>query len=262
MPKEMLINVVEGEECRIAVVQDGGLEELYMERASIERHVGNIYKGRVNNIEPTIQAAFVDIGMSKNGFLHASDVIPASWPNRKKGGDKADAKAADDGAAAQAPEAQVKPKGRDRQRQSHKRIQEIFRPGDEVVVQITKEGIGTKGPSLTTALSIPGRYLVLMPGLGRLGVSKKIEDEDQRRELRDLLASCNPPAEPPASAAPSGTSSGISSTSSASGRSSRPGRRAPRPPPSSSASPTSCCGPSATSTPPRSPPSGSTARRS
>jgi ribonuclease E len=195
MPKEMLINVVEGEECRIAIVENGGLEELYMERASIERHVGNIYKGRVNNVEPTIQAAFVDIGMAKNGFLHASDVIPASWPRRKKAGEKAGEKAAGEGAAAAADaeaEPKAKPKGRDHQ---HRRIQEIFRPGDEVVVQITKEGIGTKGPSLTTALSIPGRYLVLMPGLGRLGVSKKIEDEDQRRQLRDLLASCNPPGD-------------------------------------------------------------------
>ena len=189
MPREMLISVVEGEECRIAVVEEGGLEELYMERASIERHVGNIYKGRVNNVEPTIQAAFVDIGMAKNGFLHASDVIPSSWPRRKKPGEKGDAEAAPAGAEAA-------PKGRDgRHRHPHKRIQEIFRPGDEVIVQITKEGIGTKGPSLTTSLSIPGRYLVLMPGLGRLGVSKKIEDEDQRRQLRDLLASCDPPAD-------------------------------------------------------------------
>jgi len=187
MPREMLINVVEGEECRIAVVQDGGLEELYMERASIERHVGNIYKGRVNNVEPTIQAAFVDIGMAKNGFLHASDVLPSAWPRRKKAGEKDAEKG--DGEAAGEPA----PKGRERR--GHRRIQEIFRPGDEVVVQITKEGIGTKGPSLTTALSIPGRYLVLMPGLGRLGVSKKIEDEAVRRQLRDLLASCNPPAD-------------------------------------------------------------------
>jgi ribonuclease E len=179
----MLINVVEGEECRIAVVQDGSLEELYMERASTERHVGNIYMGRVNNVEPTIQAAFLDIGMARNGFLHASDVLPSAWPRRKKAGE-----AAGEG------EAPAEAKGRPpRGRRPHRRIQEIFRPGDEVVVQITKEGIGTKGPSLTTALSIPGRYLVLMPGLGRLGVSKKIEDETQRRQLRDLLASCNPP---------------------------------------------------------------------
>jgi ribonuclease E len=173
MSKEMLITVVEGEESRIAVVEDGSLEELYLERASVERHVGNIYKGRVNNVEPTIQAAFVDIGMPKNGFLHASDVLPSAHPRRKKGGEGGDGHGGDGG--------------------RHQTIQEIFRPGDEVIVQITKEGIGTKGPSLTTALSIPGRYLVLMPGLGRLGVSRKIEDEVTRRELRDLLSSCSPP---------------------------------------------------------------------
>lgn len=171
MPKEMLISVVEGEECRIAITQDGSLEELYMERAAVERHVGNIFKGRVNNVEPSIQAAFVDVGMAKNGFLHVSDVLPSAYPRRKKGGEG---------------------------KEHHGRrplIQEILRPGDEVVVQITKEGIGTKGPSLTTALSIPGRYLVLMPGLGRLGVSRKIEDEGIRRQLRDLLGSLHPPAD-------------------------------------------------------------------
>ena len=171
MPKEMLISVVEGEECRIAITQDGSLEELYMERAAVERHVGNIFKGRVNNVEPSIQAAFVEIGMAKNGFLHVSDVLPSAYPRGKKGGEG---------------------------KEHHGRrplIQEILRPGDEVVVQITKEGIGTKGPSLTTALSIPGRYLVLMPGLGRLGVSRKIEDEGTRRQLRDLLGSLHPPAD-------------------------------------------------------------------
>jgi ribonuclease E len=182
MPKEMLINVVEGEESRIAVVEDGSLEELYLERASVERHVGNIYKGRVNNVEPTIQAAFVDIGMAKNGFLHASDVLSSALPRHKK----------------TAPEDAAPPEddpGRNRHGGGGRRqmIQELLRPGDEVVVQITKEGIGTKGPSLTTALSIPGRYLVLMPGLGRLGVSRKIEDEATRRQLRDLLAGLNPP---------------------------------------------------------------------
>jgi ribonuclease E len=172
MAKEMLISIVEGEECRIALLDNGALDELYLERASVERHVGNIYKGRVNNVEPTIQAAFVDIGMAKNGFLHASDILPSAYPRRKKETPDAD-------------------KGRDHQ--GHRRIQDIFHAGDEVVVQITKEGIGTKGPSLTTALSIPGRYLVLMPGLGRLGVSRKIEDETTRRELRDLLGSLHPP---------------------------------------------------------------------
>jgi len=173
MAKEMLINVVEGEECRIAIVEDGTLEELYLERAGTARHVGNIYKGRINNIEPSIQAAFVDIGIPKNGFLHVSDVVPSAYPRRKK----------------EAEETGEKKESRGRRPP----IQEIFRAGDEVVVQMTKEGIGTKGPSLTTALSIPGRYLVLMPDLGRLGVSRKIEDEASRRELRELLSSLNPP---------------------------------------------------------------------
>jgi len=169
MTLEMLINVVENEECRIAIVRGRELEGLYMERASVQRHVGNIYKGRINNIEPSIQAAFVDIGMPKNGFLHASDVIPRAFPDRiRKSKDK--------------PSRKRRPP-----------IQEIFRPGDDVVVQITKEGIGTKGPSLTTALSIPGRYLVLMPHLGRLGVSRKIEKEADRKRLRDLLAGLKPP---------------------------------------------------------------------
>ncbi|MFO8013215.1 MAG: Rne/Rng family ribonuclease [Phycisphaerae bacterium] len=175
MTAEMLINVVENEECRIAVVRGGDLEELYMERASVQRHVGNIYKGRVNNVEPSIQAAFVDIGMPKNGFLHVSDVISRAYPDRLRKSKK---------------KGKGKKGGRGR-----KTIQEIFRPGDDVVVQITKEGIGTKGPSLTTALSIPGRYLVLMPHLGRLGVSRKIENEGQRRKMREQLASLNPPSD-------------------------------------------------------------------
>src|SRR5919107_2950424 len=77
MPKEMLINVSEGEECRIALLDDGKLEELYMERTSSTSHVGNIYKGRVTNVEPSIQAAFVDFGLGRNGFLHISDLMPS-----------------------------------------------------------------------------------------------------------------------------------------------------------------------------------------
>ncbi len=192
MAKEMLITVVEGEESRIAVVEDGNLEELYLERASVERHVGNIYKGRVNNVEPSIQAAFVDIGMTKNGFLHASDVLASACPRRKKAPPAPEA-----AEGAPAPQAEARGRGDRRGGLGGRRmlIQEALRPGDEVVVQITKEGIGTKGPSLTTALSIPGRYLVLMPGLGRLGVSRKIEDEATRRQLRELLGSLNPPAD-------------------------------------------------------------------
>src|ERR1700748_3772263 len=82
MSKEMLINVSEGEECRIALLEEGRLEELYMERTSSTSHVGNIYKGRVTNVEPSIQAAFIDFGIGKNGFLHISDVHPQYFPKK------------------------------------------------------------------------------------------------------------------------------------------------------------------------------------
>lgn len=173
MAKEMLINVSEGEECRIALLDDGKLEELYMERTSSTSHVGNIYKGRVTNVEPSIQAAFVDFGLGRNGFLHISDVMPSYF------GGKA--------------EDYHESVGRKMARRDRPPIQRCLRRGDEIVVQIIKEGIGTKGPTLTTYLSIPGRILVMMPGMGKMGVSRKIEDEEERRRLRQILDALKPP---------------------------------------------------------------------
>ncbi|MCD6304131.1 MAG: Rne/Rng family ribonuclease, partial [Planctomycetes bacterium] len=164
--KEMLINVVEGQECRIAVVSDAGLEELYVERTATASHVGNIYKGRITNVEPAIQAAFVDIGLGKNGFLHISDVNPTYFPKGRQVTEQV---------------------GRKRPFHVRPPIQECLRRGQEVVVQMTKEGIGTKGPTLTTYLSIPGRLLVMMPGMTRLGVSRKVEDEAVRHRARKIL---------------------------------------------------------------------------
>src|SRR3954470_19231376 len=92
MPKEMLINVSEGEECRIALLDDGRLEELYMERTSSTSHVGNIYKGKVTNVEPSIQAAFVDFGLGRNGFLHISDLMPTCFGGKGEDSDKRFAK--------------------------------------------------------------------------------------------------------------------------------------------------------------------------
>jgi ribonuclease E len=411
MKKEMLINVLQPEECRIAIVEEGVLEELYVERSSQESYVGNIYKGRIVNIEPSIQAAFVDFGIGRNGFLHVSDVDPAYYRhiapresgrrdrrggggNRRDRGDRgdrprreplpetnwpgravappeptdeealpfgagifdeqlttgdtveptsvaADEAAGDPRAADTAEGAPAKrrrrrgrgrrseketgaeaaprsnptgeeappdstdedhgdrppqiesaerrtdeddasfagsfePSGgvydtasnqpspdveavydpvaedietgnvpagdetraddedpreddssrddfesfgggegpsrpgdrgrRDRRHGFHKRrlgrdgdgrpkplIQDIFKRGQEVLVQVIKEGIGTKGPTLSTYISIAGRYLVLMPGLKRIGVSRKIADDEQRRRLKDILNELNPP---------------------------------------------------------------------
>ena len=175
MTKEMLINNVEDQECRIAVMVDHVLEELYVERASSASHVGNIYKGRITNVEAAIQAAFVDFGLGKNGFLHISDVHPKYFPKGQKSNTEA--------------------VGRKRPHRERPPIQECLRRGQEVVVQMTKEGIGTKGPTLTTYLSIPGRLLVMMPGMSRLGVSRKIEDDEARGKAREILAELNPPGE-------------------------------------------------------------------
>src|SRR3954453_2843633 len=173
MAKEMLINVSEGEECRIALLEDEKLEELYMERASSTSHVGNIYKGRVTNVEASIQAAFVDFGLGRNGFLHISDLMPTYFG--RKGEDIQESV------------------GRKMARRDRPPIQRCLRRGDEIIVQIIKEGIGTKGPTLSTYLSIPGRILVMMPGMGKMGVSKKIEDEEERRRLRQILDGLKPP---------------------------------------------------------------------
>ena len=195
MKKEMLINVSQSEECRIAVLEDGTLDELYTERASQDNWVGNIYKGKIVNLEPSIQAAFVDFGVGRNGFLHISDVEPQYF--RQAGFDPKEIMAQND-ERHEEEEQQARQKGRRRPFKSNRPrfkppIQEVFQRGDEVIVQVIKEGIGTKGPTLSTYISIPGRYLVLMPGLERVGVSRKIEDEDERRKLRQMLLDLNLP---------------------------------------------------------------------
>ncbi|MBX3443685.1 MAG: Rne/Rng family ribonuclease [Planctomyces sp.] len=183
MKKEMLINVLQPEESRIAILEDGVLEELYVERTSAENLVGNIYKGRVVNIEPSIQAVFVDFGVGRNGFLHVSDVEYQYYKHLVP---------ADQGPTGGRPGGRNL-KFNERSARNKPPIQEIFQRGSEVLVQVIKEGIGTKGPTLSTYISIPGRYLVLMPGLQRVGVSRKIADDDVRRKLRQVLRAISPP---------------------------------------------------------------------
>ncbi|MBX9788636.1 MAG: Rne/Rng family ribonuclease [Pirellulales bacterium] len=209
MKQEMLINVSQPEECRIAIVEDGLLEELYIERSSQDNYVGNVYKGRVVNLEPSIQAAFVDFGVGRNGFLHISDVEPQYFrqggydpdkpiegdarrgrrPQPDSNGDP-DTDFGDEDRPSPQSHRRVRPGARPRIKPP---IQDILRRGDEVLVQVIKEGIGTKGPTLSTYISIPGRYVVLMPALGRVGVSRKIEDDEVRRKLRDIMNELNPP---------------------------------------------------------------------
>jgi len=159
MEKVMLVNVLEQEEVRIAVLENNKLEQLYLERTNKEQIVGNIHKGIVVNLVPNIEAAFVEFGYRKHGFLHVSDILPSAVGKRDRTTD----------------------------------IRKLLREGKEVLIQVRKEGIGDKGPSLTTYLSLPGRYLVLMPGLSRRGVSRRIMDEQERNRLRKIISTLNVP---------------------------------------------------------------------
>ena len=170
--RRIYVNATDQEEIRIGLCSDGKLEELYYERPAEKKYLGNIYKGRIVNIEPAIQAAFVDLGIGRNGFLHVSDVLPVYKD--------ADAVPVD----------RLSERGGPRRRFL---IQDVLRKGQEVLVQISKDSIGMKGPSLTTYVSIPGKYLVLMPGVSRHGVSKRIQDYDERSNLRKKLAGLDPP---------------------------------------------------------------------
>jgi ribonuclease G len=163
MSEEILINVTP-RETRVAVVENGMLQEVHIERTSRRGYVGNIYKGRVLRVMPGMQAAFVDVGLERAAFLHASDILRAA-PAEGADGDEA------------LPQAVPTPP-----------ISELVRDGQEIVVQVVKDPIGTKGARLTTQLSIPSRYLVLLPHGRVLGVSARIEDEAERARLKNTLA--------------------------------------------------------------------------
>jgi len=165
--RQMVINYVAGEECRVAVLEDGKLEEFHSERADSASHVGSIYLGTVVNVEPAIQAAFVDFGLEQSGFLHVSDLHPRYFP-----GEDAET---------------TERVGKKTPRRERPPIQQCLRRGQEIAVQVLKEGVGTKGPTLTSYLSIPGRFLVMMPLMDKVGVSRKVEDEETRRKMREVL---------------------------------------------------------------------------
>ncbi|MBI4550720.1 MAG: Rne/Rng family ribonuclease [Candidatus Latescibacteria bacterium] len=177
MRKDIIVEAAT-HETRIAILEDNQLVELMVERPEHERIVGNICKGIVTAVLPSIQAAFVDIGMEKAAFLHASDIVGPS--------DLIDIEEEEDGASGQSGRGR---EGRERERP----IQEMLREGQEVLVQITKESIGTKGPRVTAQVSLPGRFLVLVPNENYVGVSRRIEDWAEKRRLRELAKTLKPP---------------------------------------------------------------------
>ena len=157
MSEEILINVTPSE-TRVAVVENGILQEVMIERSSRRGYVGNLYKGKVSRVLPGMQAAFVDIGLDRAAFLHASDI---TWrPD--------DAESVSNGA-------------------QQPRISDLVSEGREILVQVIKDPIGSKGARLTTNISIPSRFLVFMPHSTQVGVSIRIEDEEERTRLKTLV---------------------------------------------------------------------------
>src|SRR6188472_489257 len=164
-----LIVSVEKLERRVALLENGRLEEYSVERNSSRNIVGSVYKGKVRNIEMGLKAMFVDIGFEKNAFLHFWDAIPAALDSGIEEIDRPDKR------------------GSSKKRITAKDIPNIYPVGAEVIVQVTKGPIGTKGPRVTTNLSFAGRYWVLMPFSDRSGISRKIEEPKERERLRKVL---------------------------------------------------------------------------
>ena len=170
----IIVNV-EKLERRVALLEDGILEEYSVEREGDQNIVGGIFKGRVKNIEHGLKAMFVDIGMEKNAFLHFWDALPAAL----------DAGLEEIQRAGKAKK-QVK-------KITSKEIPDIYPIGSEIVIQVTKGAIGTKGPRVTTNISLAGRYLVLMPYTEQFGISRKIEDPKERARLRKIVQKLSVP---------------------------------------------------------------------
>ncbi len=165
--KEVIINA-ETLETRVAVSEDGKLEEFNIERTTEERLVGSIFKGKVRNLEDGLKAAFVDIGFEKNAFLHYWDIVPSNFDSNVEIVER-------------------EGRRRDKPKITQKDIPRVYPPGSEIIVQVTKGPIGTKGPRVTTNLVLPGRYLVLLPNSDQSGISRKIENQQERQRLKKIL---------------------------------------------------------------------------
>src|SRR5690606_34318999 len=157
MSEEILINV-SPVETRVALIENGVVQELFIERSYNKGYVGNIYKGKVVRVLPGMQAAFVDIGLERTGFIHVADMLPEPVEGEARRNDLPD-------------------------------IRMLVREGQTLLVQVAKDPISTKGARLTTHLTLSSRYLVYMPNSGHIGVSARIEDEQERERLRVALSS-------------------------------------------------------------------------
>ena len=194
MPKKLIINVTE-HETRVALLEDGTIVEIFIERGDDSDIAGNIYKGRVTRVLPGMQAAFVDIGIDRDAFLYVVDVNEPSVDyenitlaeeadpvfNHDEESLKGCLEEPDNGNNSEPLE------GKRYSHTSCAAIEDLLKEGQELLVQVSKEPLGTKGARVTTHITLPGRYLVFMPTVDHIGISRKIEDKTERNRLRDLI---------------------------------------------------------------------------
>ncbi len=176
MPSQIIVNAGR-EETRVALLENGLVTEIYIDRKKDRGIAGNVYKGRVMKVLPGMQAAFVDIGIEKSAFLYVGDIFDSASEYTPM---------MDDDSL----ELEVEPK---RRRQHPGSIEDLIQEGQEVMVQVAKEPISTKGARVTTYISIPGRYLVMMPGVNHIGVSRRIENGEERKRLREIVGRLRKP---------------------------------------------------------------------
>ena len=165
MPSEILCNTT-GKETRVALMEHGRLAELFIDRGDNRGYVGNVYLGKVVRVLPGMQAAFVDIGLERAAFLYVGDITPDAVKN-------------EDEEASKGP--------RHKSRSGQPPIQDLVKEGQEILVQIAKDPIGTKGARVTTHIALPGRFLVFMPTVEHIGISRRIDRDKERRRLRDFV---------------------------------------------------------------------------
>jgi len=181
MYKQIVINVAE-HETRVALLEDGTIAELFIERKDGADSAGNIYKGRVQRVLPGMQAAFVDIGLSQAAFIYVDDVIGERiedverYFNEKKQTDENDS---EENEESMPPDIFF----------PRQNIEGLITEGQEILVQVAKSPMGTKGARITSHISLPGRFLVLMPTSDHIGISRRIEDPVERERLKDIVTS-------------------------------------------------------------------------
>src|SRR2546426_263050 len=201
MIKEMIVSS-NGHETRVAILEEDLVAEIFIERERQRGVVGNVYKGRVSKVLPGMQSSFVDVGLERDAFLYVSEVVNTleAFENLESGDeDEAEARpasaqngapeaAGDAGPSAARPDRRSRDRERDRDRDKPQpKIEDLLKEGQEVLVQVVKEPLGTKGARVTSHVTMPGRFLVFMPTVDHVGVSRKIESREERSRLRGIV---------------------------------------------------------------------------